>query len=84
MTNNKTFLTNTQIKSKIFNICGIQVMIDRNLAELYGVETMVLNQDDTDIYKYHIGASLKDLGIKCFTFSKLDIKSVELINKLKL
>jgi hypothetical protein len=36
--------------------------------------------DETEIY--HIGASLKDLGLKCFAFSKLDIKSIELINKL--
>lgn len=33
-----------QIKEKIFNIRGERVMIDRDLAELYGVETKVLNQ----------------------------------------
>jgi phage regulator Rha-like protein len=32
------------IKSKIFTIRGLQVMIDRDLAELYGVETKALNQ----------------------------------------
>ena len=32
------------IEDKIFTIRGLQVMIDRDLAELYGVETKVLNQ----------------------------------------
>lgn len=32
------------IKNKIFTIRGMQVMIDRDLAELYEVETKVFNQ----------------------------------------
>ena len=32
------------IESKIFTIRGLQVMLDRDLAELYGVTTKVLNQ----------------------------------------
>ncbi len=32
------------IESKILSLRGKQVMIDRDLAELYGVETRVLNQ----------------------------------------
>ena len=32
------------IISKIYMIRGMRVMIDRDLAELYGVETRVLNQ----------------------------------------
>ena len=32
------------IESKIFTIRGQQVMLDRDLAELYQVETKVLNQ----------------------------------------
>jgi len=47
MPKNEIVLTNTyydDIKSKIFTIRGIQVMIDRDLAELYGVETKVFNQ----------------------------------------
>lgn len=32
------------IKSKIYEIRGQKVMLDRDLAELYGVETRVLNQ----------------------------------------
>ncbi|KAF5424457.1 MAG: ORF6N domain-containing protein [Candidatus Methanomarinus sp.] len=32
------------IRSKIYTIRGLQVMIDRDLASLYDVETRVLNQ----------------------------------------
>ena len=34
----------TNIEGKILVIRGLQVMLDRDLAELYGVETKVLNQ----------------------------------------
>ncbi|MDT8337877.1 MAG: ORF6N domain-containing protein [Sulfurimonas sp.] len=34
----------TDIEDRIFTIRGMQVMVDRDLAELYGVETKVLNQ----------------------------------------
>ena len=34
----------TQIEGRILSIRNIQVMIDRDLAELYGVDTKVLNQ----------------------------------------
>lgn len=37
-------LTSKQIQNRIFTIRGVQVMIDRDLAEFYGVETRVLNQ----------------------------------------
>jgi hypothetical protein len=32
------------IKAKIYTIRGLQVMLDRDLAELYGVETRRLNE----------------------------------------
>ena len=32
------------IESRIFTIRGLQVMLDRDLAELYGVETRAINQ----------------------------------------
>ena len=32
------------IQSKIYEIRGLKVMLDRDLAEMYGVETRVLNQ----------------------------------------
>ena len=37
-------LENINIKDKIFTIRSVQVMLDRDLAELYGVETRILNQ----------------------------------------
>lgn len=36
--------TQNHIQSRIFTVRGIQVMLDRDLAEFYGVETKVLNQ----------------------------------------
>ena len=33
-----------EVENRIFNIRGVQVMIDRDLAEMYSVETKVLNQ----------------------------------------
>ncbi len=32
------------IQSKIYEIRGQRIMLDRDLAEMYGVETRVLNQ----------------------------------------
>jgi len=37
-------ITNETIQSQIFTIRGMQVMLDRDLAELYGVDTRTLNQ----------------------------------------
>ena len=37
-------LKNQNIKDKIFTLRGVQVMLDRDLAELYGVETKRLNE----------------------------------------
>ncbi len=36
--------------------------------------------DDKELY--HIGASLKDLGKKWFAFSKMDLKSFDILGKL--
>lgn len=37
-------LSNQEIENRIFTFRGLQVMIDRDLAELYRVETRALNQ----------------------------------------
>lgn len=37
-------LSENEIKEKIYTIRGMQVMLDRDLAELYNVETRMLNQ----------------------------------------
>ena len=39
-----TELTHVNIQSMIVTVRGVQVMLDRNLAVIYGVETKVLNQ----------------------------------------
>ena len=44
MENEISILEDNSIRSKIHVIRGQQVMLDRDLAELYGVETKVLNQ----------------------------------------
>jgi len=44
MSNLVTNNINTQIKDKIYTIRGLQVMLDRDLADLYKVETKVFNQ----------------------------------------
>ena len=40
----KLIIKQTEIQNKILSIRGIQVMLDRDLAKLYQVETKVLNQ----------------------------------------
>ena len=50
--NNKTILSGqsvllpsqNEIQRRIYSIRGVQVMLDRDLAQLYQVETKVLNQ----------------------------------------
>ena len=37
-------LIKSEIESRIFTIRGMQVMLDKDLAELYGVNTMRLNE----------------------------------------
>lgn len=44
MKNKILMLDEKQIQNKILTIRGVQVMLDRDLAELYKVETKVLNQ----------------------------------------
>ena len=41
---NKMMINDDIIKNKIFLIRATKVMLDKDLAELYGVETRVLNQ----------------------------------------
>jgi hypothetical protein len=37
-------LVRGNIENKIYTIRGVQVMLDRDLAEMYQVETRILNQ----------------------------------------
>lgn len=42
--NSDNVSVSTSIENRIMSIRGKQIMVDRDLAELYGVETKVLNQ----------------------------------------
>ncbi|MDR0306022.1 MAG: ORF6N domain-containing protein [Chitinispirillales bacterium] len=42
--NNKLIISQTQIENLIFTVRGVQVMLDRDLAEMYEVETRAVNQ----------------------------------------
>ena len=47
MNNDITIIENTNVKAikhRIYEVRGLRVMLDRDLAELYGVETRALNQ----------------------------------------
>jgi len=44
MENNPEMINTADIRNRIFTIRGVQVMLDRDLAKLYQVETKVLNQ----------------------------------------
>jgi len=59
-----------QIENRIFSFRGIQVMIDRDLAELYQVETKVLNQ----AVKRNIGRFPNH-----FRFQLKDTEKIELV-----
>jgi len=134
-----------EIQSRIHTIRGVQVMLDEDMALLYGVKTKVLNQAvkrnserfseefmiqitdgefdrlrsqivtsnqivldvkkyneqyptiEINVFKnthgrfitidnttvYHFGACLKDLGMKWFASSKMDIGAVEMLTRLE-
>jgi hypothetical protein len=71
--------SNQEIENRIFSIRGDQVMIDRDLAELYGVETKVLNQAVKrnldrfpEEFRFQINKLEKDkLVTKCDRFQNL-------------
>lgn len=44
MTKKEIVIADKQIEQRIFMIRGQKVMLDRDLAELYGVQTRVLKQ----------------------------------------
>ena len=62
-------LKGQNIKSKIFTIRSVQVMIDRDLAELYGVLTGNLNK----AVKRNIERFLKEF---MFQFEKIEVKMI--------
>ncbi|NOZ47471.1 MAG: ORF6N domain-containing protein [Chlorobi bacterium] len=72
------------IKNMIFSFRGLQVMIDRDLAKLYGVETKVLNQAVKrnierfpDDFRFQLSENEKnELVTNCDRFVKLKHSSV--------
>ena len=74
-----TNLDQKSIQDKIFTIRNIQVMIDRDLAEIYGVETKVFNQAVKrnikrfpENFKFQLSESEKDeLVTSCDQFKML-------------
>jgi len=48
---NELAIDNQSIENKIYTFRSVQVMVDRDLAELYGIETKVFNQAVKEILK---------------------------------
>ena len=69
MTDKSVLATAPNIKNKIFTIRGLQVMLDNDLASLYGVKTKILNQT--------VKRNSKRFPRKfCFRLNKADLKSL--------
>jgi len=71
------------IKSKIFTIRGLQVMLDRDLAELYGVATKRLNEQvrrniERFPLEFRFQLTSKEKDVKVLIFTKSITRSVEL------
>ncbi|HED37629.1 MAG TPA: ORF6N domain-containing protein, partial [Ignavibacteria bacterium] len=72
------------IQNRIFTFRNVQVMIDKDLAELYGVETKVLNQAVKrnlnrfpEIFRFQLADNEKNkLVTNCDRFKKLKHSSV--------
>ena len=66
----------TQIEERIFNIRGRQVMIDRDLALLYGVETKRLNEQvKRNIERFPEDFMFQLTQEECFSLISEDLKS---------
>lgn len=72
-------LSQKEIENRIFTLQGVQVMIDRDLEEIYGVETKVLNQAVKrnierfpDLFRFQLtGYEKNELVTNCDQFDKL-------------
>ena len=77
-------LSQKEIENRIFTLQGVQVMIDSDLAEIYGVETKVLNQAVKrnigrfpDLFRFQLTEHEKnELVTNCDRFDKLKHSSV--------
>jgi flagellar motor switch protein FliG len=74
----------SEIEKRIFSFQNIQVMIDRDLAEMYGVDTKVLNQAIKrnmdrfpDSFRFQLTKNeLDELVANCDRFKNLKHSSV--------
>lgn len=79
MSNELSIIGQKEIENRIFTFRSVQVMIDRDLAEMYGVETKVLNQSVKrnierfpEIFRFQLIDSERDeLVTNCDRFEKL-------------
>ena len=58
------------IQSKIYEIRGQKVMLDRDLAEMYGVQTKALNQAvkrNIDRFPEDFMFQIGKIGVCCYT-----------------
>jgi hypothetical protein len=77
---NELKISREQIENRIFTIRGTQVMIDRDLAEMYQVGTKVLNQavkrnieGFPKAIRFHLSDNEKDeLVAKCDRFESFN------------
>ncbi len=68
-------INENNIKDKIHTIRNQQVMLDRDLAELYGVETKVFNQAVNRNEARFPNDFLKEsASTRCFNFQKKSLK----------
>jgi len=59
-TQTEVILLETDVQSQIYNIRGLNIMLDSDLATLYGIDTKVLNQAvrrNREMVGYKIGKS---------------------------
>ena len=68
----RSYVVTEHIESKIFHIRGKNVMLDKDLADLYGVETRVLNQ----AVKRNIGRFPEDF---MFLLTRKEVKRISQI-----
>ena len=69
-------LITSEIESRIFTIRGMQVMLDKDLAELYGVNTMRLNEVDIAICDIQINEkSVMKFTNRCNFFISIGIST---------
>ena len=91
--NNGLIISQTQIENRIFTFRGEQVMLDRDLAEMYQVETKRLNEQVKrnierfpERFRFQLDNDEKnELVANCdrFVFTKMDSLCSEVLSKIE-